>query len=93
MKITIDNHAGLGALDYTATLASNSPLKIKRKLNQPTECNFVSDCNATSLASPVHYGRVVVTADAGLVLFTGYIAQVPAPLLTGSGVSGDLFAM
>jgi hypothetical protein len=93
LKITIDNHGGLGALDYTAALAGDAALKIGRKLNEPTECVFIVDCNASGLAAPVRYGRVVVTSDAGLLMFTGYVAQTPAAQLIGVGVSGILYAM
>ena len=93
MKITIDNHDGLGAIDYTMALASSAELKLVRTLNQPTACSFTLDCNASGLAAPVKYGRVTVTADAGLLMFTGYVVQAPAAVFQGAGMAGALYAL
>jgi hypothetical protein len=92
LKITIDNHDGLGAIDYTSALADSAALKLIRRLNQPTQCSFTVDCNASALAIPVKYGRVTVASDAGIVMFTGYVVQVPASVFQGEGVAGSLYA-
>ena len=92
MKITIDNHDGLGALDYTGAITESAEWKIVRKLNEPTLCTFAVDCNVAHLATPAKYGRVLVNADAGLLMFSGYIAQSPAAEFRGQGVAGPLYS-
>ena len=91
MKITIDNHDGLGALDYTSSVSVGAAWKIIRKLNEPTQCVFTMDCNVSKLATPSKYGRVSMTSDAGLLVFTGYVAQMPNGDFKGEGISGPLY--
>ena len=81
MKITIDNLDGNGALDYTGSLSGAVPLTIERKLNQPSSCVF--RVAQGSLAVPASGARVVVTADNGVVLFTGYAIAAPARCMPG----------
>ena len=68
-------------------------MKVVRKLNEPAECSATFDCNASGLAIPAKYGRLVVTTDAGLLMFTGYVAQVPAAVFQGVGAAGPMYAV
>lgn len=91
MKITIDNLDGKGAVDYTAALAADAPVKIARTLNAPSRASGLLDVNAAALAVPVRRGRVEMTSDAGTVLFTGYIATEPEAVYAGVGVQGAVY--
>lgn len=91
MKITIDNHNGAGVLDYTQTVAA-AGLQLERKLNEPGRCIVMLDCNVLLLPVPTQYGRIIVASDGGVVLFTGYVAQVPEAVFAGTGVSGMMYA-
>ncbi len=91
MKVTIDNLDGNGALDYTQSLSGAEPLAIERKLNKPSSCtlNLVQD----GLAVPASGGRVVVSADNGTVLFTGYAIAAPARVYAGMGTTGPAYVL
>lgn len=91
MKITIDNHDGLGLLDYTPCLSGRDPFVLHRKLNEVTSCTMLLDCNVHSRVVPSKFSRVIVTPDNGLVMFTGYVVLTPAAKLVGAGVSGLLY--
>src|SRR5258707_2451684 len=91
MKMTIDNLDGAGAVDYSAALCADGPLKIARTLNAPSVCSGLLDVTDAPLASPVRRGRVVVTAAKGTVLFTGYIATEPEAVYAGTGVKGPVY--
>jgi hypothetical protein len=91
VKITIDNLDGNGALDYTGALSSAAPLTVERKLNQPSSCVF--GVAQGSLAIPASGARVVVTADNGVVLFTGYAIAAPARLYAGMGTAGPAYVL
>ena len=91
MKITIDNHDGLGPVDYTQSLTGKAPFTLQRKLNQASLCTLLLDCNTSGFARPAKYSRVIAVSDAGLVLFTGYVALTPALRLTGGGMAGLLY--
>jgi hypothetical protein len=91
MKITIDNLDGNGAIDYTASLSGDAPLTIERKLNQPSRCTF--DIAPGDLAVPASGSRVIVTAENGVVLFTGYTIAAPARLYTGMVTTGPAYVL
>ena len=91
MKVTIDNLNGAGAVDYSAALCADGPVKIARGLNVPSVCSGMLDVSDAGLAVPVRRGRVVVTAANGTVLFTGYIATDPEALYAGAGVKGAVY--
>jgi hypothetical protein len=78
-------------MDYSQCVAAENSLNLKRVLNQATVCWMLVDCNAAGRAEPSKYGRVVVTSDAGVVLFTGYVALFPEPKLAGAGVVGTMY--
>jgi hypothetical protein len=91
MKVTIDNLDGAGALDYSTALCPAGPLKIARTLNAPSICSGLLDVSATVLTVPARRGRVVVTAENGTVLFTGYVATQPQPVYAGTGLTGPVY--
>lgn len=91
MKITIDNLDGRGAVDYTAALAADVPVKLERVLNAPSRASGLLDVADAALAVPVRRGRVVMTSDAGTVLFTGYLATEPEAVYAGMGVAGPVY--
>jgi hypothetical protein len=91
VKITIDNLDGNGALDYTSSLSGAAPLTIERKLNQPSSCTL--SVGQGSLAVPARGARVVVTADNGVVLFTGYTIAAPARSYAGMGTTGPAYVL
>ncbi len=91
MRITIDNLDGQGAVEYSDWISLEGPLKIQRTLNAPTVCACTLDLNAAPLPVPARRGRVVVTLDGGLVLFTGYVATTPEMIYAGVGISGAAY--
>ena len=94
MRLTIDNHDGKGAVDYSACVVSGAAgshaLQIVRRLNQPVTC-AVTLLPAQGMAVPARNGRVIVADDAGIVLFTGYIDTEPALELAGQGTAGAVY--
>jgi hypothetical protein len=91
VKVTIDNLDGTGAVDYSAALCVDGPLKIERALNAPSICSGMLDVSDASLTVPVRRGRMVVTAASGTVLFTGYIATEPEAVYAGTGLMGSVY--
>jgi hypothetical protein len=91
VKMTIDNLDGAGAVDYSAGLCADGPLKIARTLNAPSVCSGMLDVSDAALTIPVRRGRVVVTAATGTILFTGYIATEPEPVYAGIGLKGSVY--
>ena len=91
MKITIDNLDGNGALDYTSALSGTAPLTIERKLNQPSQLHPYY--RARKHRFPVAGSRVVVNADNGDVLFTGYAVAAPARLYAGMITTGPAYVL
>jgi hypothetical protein len=91
VKITIDNLDGNGVLDYTGSLSGAAPLTIERKLNQPSSC--VVRIAQGGVAIPARGARVVVTADNGMVLFTGYAIAAPSRLYAGMGTTGPAYVL
>ena len=89
MKITIDNLNGLGAVDYTRSIALEGPITIQRALNVPSRCT--ADIVLEDAIIPVRYARVVVTADDATVLFTGYVATEPVRIYVGDATTGPLY--
>jgi hypothetical protein len=91
VKVTIDNLDGKGAVDYSAALCADGPVKIERVLNAPSACSGMLDMSDITLAVPVRRGRVVVTAASGTILFTGYVATDPEAVYAGAGVKGPMY--
>ncbi|MGI8771095.1 MAG: hypothetical protein ACR2JE_06645 [Acidobacteriaceae bacterium] len=91
MKITIDNRDGKGTVDYSAALAGAASLKIERKLNAPTVCQV--SLLPTNAAIPARNGRVMVSADNGRLLFSGYVACEPERIFAGEGCEGTIYLL
>jgi hypothetical protein len=91
VKVTIDNLDGNGAVDYSAALCADGPLKIERVLNAPSTSSGLLDVSDATLAVPMRRGRVVVTAASGTVLFTGYVATDPEAVYAGTGLKGPVY--
>jgi hypothetical protein len=91
VKVTIDNLDGAGAVDYSAALCADGPLKIERALNAPSVCSGMLDVSDASLAVPARRGRMVVTVASGTVLFTGYVATEPEAVYAGTGLMGPVY--
>jgi hypothetical protein len=90
LKLTIDNHDGNGAMDYTQSIVAGRPFRILRRLNQPVTCG-VTLFPASGQATPARNGRMVLSDDSGVVLFTGYLATEPALELVGQGTAGTVY--
>ena len=98
MKLTIDNLNGEGAVDYTAALSADTPCTIERVLNAPSRCTGALDVGspanpgtAPELPVPVRRARIVVSADSGTLVFTGYLATEPVPSYVGVGLAGPVY--
>jgi hypothetical protein len=91
VKVTIDNLDGKGAVDYSAALCGDGPLKIARVLNAPSICSGMLDVSDAARVVPVRRGRMVVTAASGTVLFTGYLATEPEAVYAGTGLMGRVY--
>lgn len=92
MTLTIDNLDGRGAVDYSAALSADAPLKVERALNVPSRCAGALVLAAEpGLTVPVRRARVVVSARNGTVLFTGYIATDPVAEYVGTGLAGPVY--
>jgi hypothetical protein len=90
LKLTIDNHDGKGAIDYSDSVVAGCPFRIVRRLNEPVTCNCTL-LPGQSLAVPARNGRVIVADDSFNLLFTGYIATEPALELAGQGTVGAVY--
>ncbi len=88
MKLTIDNLDGNGAVDYSQAIVSTEKFLIERRLNEPSLCSFAVAPSSVNLATPVRHGRVIVSDDSGVVLFTGYVGTEPALSLAGATDAG-----
>ena len=92
MRLTIDNLDGLGAVDYSGTVLGGS-LKVARTLNEPSTLEAKLCMEGTALRVPSRRGRVVVAADAGTVLFTGYLTTEPVALYAGVASEGPVYRL
>jgi hypothetical protein len=91
VKLTIDNLEGAGAVDYSAAVSADGPLKMERVLNAPSRCSGMLDLNGEALAVPARRGRIVVTSESGAVLFTGYVATEPERIYAGVATMGPVY--
>ncbi len=89
--MTIDNLDGAGALDYSSALSADGPPGITRALNVPSLYTAMLDVNALSLPVPVRRARIIVTADNGNTLFTGYLATEPERVYAGVATMGPVY--
>ena len=92
MKVTIDNQDGKGPIDYSAALcadqATETAVAITRALNQPSVARLRLDCSSSGLEVPATNALVVITADNGTFLFTGYLPSAVEPVFAGYGSTG-----
>ena len=92
MILTIDNLDGSGPLDYSNAVMTKPPLRIERKLNEPSTCSFLLlPPLASNLSVPLRLARVTVSDDSSIILFTGYVATEPALQSAGEGVDGPVY--
>jgi hypothetical protein len=98
LKLTIDNLDGVGEVDYSAAICPDTPLTVGRVLNTPSRCSGLLEVgtqanpgSGTPLPVPARRGRVVVSADSGTLLFTGYLATEPVPIYIGVGLAGPVY--
>ena len=91
MRITIDNLDGAGARDYTSSVAPEGPITLQRTLNVPTRCSAELVVGVEGLPLPSRLGRVIVEAEDGTVLFTGYLATEPVRTYAGDASSGAVY--
>lgn len=95
MKITIDNLDGKGPIDYTQAIcadqATEKAVVITRSLNQPTLARIQLDCGSHGLPTPATNAWVVVTADNGTFLFTGYLPSAAEPVFAGYSSVGPQY--
>ncbi len=91
MRITIDNLDGLGAVDYTASVAAEAPITVQRELNKPSRCTAEILLGVGGLGVPARRGRVTVTAADATVLFTGYLATEPVRIYAGNASDGPVY--
>ena len=87
MRVTIDLFDGAGPVDYRPLIASSHPLKVVRKLNDPSQCSFGVISAPASLQNSRN-ARVVVADDDGSCYFTGYMTTEPVLQYCGAGIRG-----
>src|SRR5260370_520792 len=63
--MTIDNLDGLGAVDYSAAVCADGPLKIERVLNAPSRCSGMLDVSDAAVGGAGARGGGVVGSDLG----------------------------
>jgi hypothetical protein len=93
VKLTIDNLDGNGVMDYSEALAASRPLLIQRKLNAPSICSFGLVLTGVDPEMPARNGRVIVTDDNGVILFTGYVAIEPTRQFAGAATAGAIYQL
>ena len=91
MRITIDNLDGTGPRDYSASVAPEGPITLQRTLNAPARCTAEFVVGAEGLPLPSRLGRLIVEAEDGTVLFTGYLATEPVRVYAGEASSGAVY--
>jgi len=100
LKVTLDNLDGLGAVDYSSAVAlgpghgyrhAAAGMTIRRGLNVPSRMEVALLLEGSALRVPVRQARVVVSNDAGAMLFTGYLATDPVAELAGAASEGPVY--
>jgi len=93
VRLTIDNLDGLGAIDYSAAIDCSEPFEIERTLNAPSVLKGLLCLAGSTLPTPVRRGRVVVSDEAGVVLFTGYLTTEPVAVYAGEASQGAVYRL
>jgi len=91
MKIIIDNHDGMGQLDYSAYFDAEHLPKLKRKLNRAAEMLAWLASGDVGFHVPASGARVTLQRDDGYKLFTGYLTAVPQQQYLGKTQSGAVW--
>jgi hypothetical protein len=95
MKVTIDNQDGNGPIDYSQAICADHAMEnavvITRSLNEPTLARLQLDCVSHGLPIPATNGWVVITADNGTFLFTGYLPSATEPVFAGYSSTGPQY--
>ncbi len=95
MKLTIDNQDGKGPIDYSCAMcadqATEKAVVITRALNKPTLARIHLDCASHGLPTPAANGFVVISADNGTFLFTGYLPSAAEPVFAGYNSTGPQY--
>ena len=91
MKITIDNHDGLGPQDYSEYFDAEHLPRLKRRLNRAAEMLAWLASSDPGFQIPVSGARVVLQRDDGYKLFTGYLTAAPQQQYLGSTQTGAVW--
>lgn len=91
MLFTIDNFDGFGARDYTSSLTGDTPLQVRRRLNQTAHLTAILVANNSQFVVPASGGRVLVTRADGSKVFTGYLVSAPSFEYLGWGPGGPVY--
>jgi len=91
MKITIDNLAGAGPIDYSASMDAMVSPRIERMLNAPAKLSFSLLSNSGAFVIPANGARVSLTRNDGSFLFTGYLTQAPSVEYLGWGQQAPVY--
>jgi hypothetical protein len=91
MQVLIDNQDGLGAVDYTAYVQFGNTAKVMRQLNKPSVCMFSVVVGGRGYGVPVKDARIVVLAENGVQVFTGYLPSAPELEVLGTNDTGGLY--
>ena len=91
MKLTIDNFDNRGPVDYSDWIDAETPPRIRRRLNQPSELSFALVAGQPQFVVPVEGSRVVLARSNGISLFSGYISAAAEYEYLGWGECGPAF--
>jgi hypothetical protein len=91
MIVTIDNHDGAGARDYTPALESERLPKIVRKLNRPAKAQLSLISDDPQFVVPAVGGRIKISRADGYAYFTGYLTSEPGFEYLGWGQHGPVY--
>ncbi len=91
MKLTIDNHDGLGPCDYTPSIDAARAPQVVRRLNKPAELRVSLVALSPDFIVPASGARVTLGRSNGSDVFTGYITRPPDYELLGWGERGPMY--
>ncbi|MGO9210846.1 MAG: hypothetical protein ACLPXM_05955 [Terriglobales bacterium] len=91
MKLTIDNFDNRGPVDYSSSIDAQTPPRIRRRLNQPSELQLTLVAGQPQFIVPVEGARVVLARANGTSLFTGYITAAAQYEYLGWGECGPAY--
>jgi len=91
MKMIIDNHDGMGQVDYSAYLDAEHLPKLKRKLNRAEELQAWLVSDGAGFRVPASGARVTLQRDDGYKMFTGYLTAAPQQQYLGNAQAGAVW--